>query len=167
MYLNSKLKKVIKTNLIEKISGKKVKKGERERVAIIRVFSGVHKKYTPKRSSERFPSQVPHQNAFYGVGEREAEKMESQAGSNGDGSCIIEAAMEEGSMESYRYYLSRRTLLEMLTDRGYDVPPADLSRSLSDFRAVFGPNPEPSRLRVCFPLVTSPSKKVYSVLFSC
>ena len=134
---------------------------------IIRVFSGVHKKYTPKRSSERFPSQVPHQNAFYGVGEREAEKMESQAGSNGDGSCIIEAAMEEGSMESYRYYLSRRTLLEMLTDRGYDVPPAELSCSLSDFRAVFGPNPEPSRLRVCFPLITSPTKKVYSVLFSC
>ncbi|XP_059597515.1 DNA-directed RNA polymerase V subunit 5C isoform X3 [Vitis vinifera] len=91
--------------------------------------------------------------------EWESGKMESQAGSHGNGSCIT-ADMEQGSIESYRYYLSRRTLFQMLSDRGYNVPHSELTRSLSDFRASFGHNPDPSRLRICLPLISSPSKKI-------
>ncbi|XP_059597514.1 DNA-directed RNA polymerase V subunit 5C isoform X2 [Vitis vinifera] len=94
--------------------------------------------------------------------EWESGKMESQAGSHGNGSCIT-ADMEQGSIESYRYYLSRRTLFQMLSDRGYNVPHSELTRSLSDFRASFGHNPDPSRLRICLPLISSPSKKILVV----
>ncbi|CBI35146.3 unnamed protein product, partial [Vitis vinifera] len=118
-------------------------------------MSHEYNKKTPKRSLTH--SLPPNQSL-----EWESGKMESQAGSHGNGSCIT-ADMEQGSIESYRYYLSRRTLFQMLSDRGYNVPHSELTRSLSDFRASFGHNPDPSRLRICLPLISSPSKKILVV----
>ncbi|KAB1199577.1 hypothetical protein CJ030_MR0G020145 [Morella rubra] len=59
--------------------------------------------------------------------------------------------MNEGSVESYRSFLSRRTVLEMLRDRGYDVPDSELTRSLPSlpFRVRRQPRP---RLPPHFPL---------------
>ncbi|KAI7998817.1 DNA-directed RNA polymerase V subunit 5A [Camellia lanceoleosa] len=37
--------------------------------------------------------------------------------------------VDEGSKESLRYYLARRTLLEMLRDRGYAVSSSDIELS--------------------------------------
>ncbi|KAK7839425.1 dna-directed rna polymerase v subunit 5c [Quercus suber] len=51
------------------------------------------------------------------------------------GDCIT-SHVEEGSAESHRYYLSRRTVLEMLRDRGYEVPDSELTRSLAEFRSM-------------------------------
>ncbi|KAJ0101338.1 hypothetical protein Patl1_05401 [Pistacia atlantica] len=68
------------------------------------------------------------------------------------------------ALESYRYYLSLRTVLEMLNDRGYDIPSSQLSRSLAEFRSIFGDKPDIERLRFDFPLRSKPSKKML-VLF--
>ncbi|KAH9698434.1 DNA-directed RNA polymerase V subunit 5C [Citrus sinensis] len=62
-------------------------------------------------------------------------------GSGGGGECITRSShvMEGGgSLESYRYFLSRRTVLQMLNDRGYAVPNSELTRSLTEFRFTFG-----------------------------
>ena len=63
-------------------------------------------------------------------------------------------------MESYRFYLSRRTAMEMLSDRGCDVSDSDLSLSLTEFHSQFGPNPDLQQLRICVSLRSNPSKKV-------
>lgn len=65
-----------------------------------------------------------------------------------------------GSLESYRYYLSRRTVLQMLNDRGYAVPNSELTRSLTEFRFTFGDKSDLESLRLCLPLRSNPSKKV-------
>ncbi|KAL4370597.1 hypothetical protein AHAS_Ahas06G0081700 [Arachis hypogaea] len=57
------------------------------------------------------------------------------------GECLI-GYFEEGSHESHRYYLSRRTTLEMLKDRGYSIPASEIDLSLSQFRAIHG-------IRIC------------------
>ncbi|KAK2990078.1 hypothetical protein RJ640_002202, partial [Escallonia rubra] len=77
----------------------------------------------------------------------------------GENPCITSLA-DNGTVESLRYYLARRTLLEMLRDRGYDVPESELTRSLSDFRTVFGDKPDLERLRVSASLRSQPSRKV-------
>nr|GLL24905.1 DNA-directed RNA polymerase V subunit 5C [Ipomoea trifida] len=75
------------------------------------------------------------------------------------GSCIT-SFIDRGSVESHRYFLARRTLLEMLRDRGYAVPDSELCRSLSDFRSSFGDRPAPDRLRFSTHRTTSPTKKI-------
>ncbi|CAL9004395.1 unnamed protein product [Prunus brigantina] len=72
----------------------------------------------------------------------------------------ITSHVVEGSMESYRFYLSRRTAMEMLSDRGCDVSDSDLSLSLTEFHSQFGPNPDLQQLRICVSLRSSPSKKI-------
>ncbi|WCJ39045.1 DNA-directed RNA polymerases I II and III subunit RPABC1 [Euphorbia peplus] len=70
---------------------------------------------------------------------------------NGDGGvvgkCMTEI-IDGGSIESLRYYLSRRTVLEMLRDRGYAVSELDLTRSLHDFRTEFTNKIELERLQI-------------------
>ncbi|KAF5729314.1 RNA polymerase II fifth largest subunit putative isoform 2 [Tripterygium wilfordii] len=82
-------------------------------------------------------------------------------GNGGDGrlECMTSFVFK-GSVQSYRYYLSRRTVLEMLRDRGYDVADAELIRSQTEFRAVFGEDPDLERLRIRVSLRSDPRKKI-------
>ncbi|ESR33991.1 DNA-directed RNA polymerase V subunit 5C [Citrus sinensis] len=87
-------------------------------------------------------------------------------GGGGGGECITRSShvMEGGgSLESYRYYLSRRTVLQMLNDRGYAVPNSELTRSLTEFRFTFGDKSDLESLRLCLPLRSNPSKKMLVV----
>lgn len=68
--------------------------------------------------------------------------------------------IDDGSVESHRYYLSRRTTLEMLKDRGYDIPSEEINLTLSQFRDMHGSNPNPDRLRLTLTHSSIPSKRV-------
>ncbi|GFY98159.1 eukaryotic rpb5 RNA polymerase subunit family protein [Actinidia rufa] len=49
----------------------------------------------------------------------------------------LSSYVDDGSTESHRYYLSRRTALEMLRDRGYSVPASEVELSLSKTSVPF------------------------------
>uniref|UniRef100_A0A5B7C8A6 Putative DNA-directed RNA polymerase V subunit 5C isoform X1 n=1 Tax=Davidia involucrata TaxID=16924 RepID=A0A5B7C8A6_DAVIN len=72
----------------------------------------------------------------------------------------IASFIDHGTIESHRYYLARQTIFEMLSDRGYGVPDSELSRSLTEFRSVFGDKPNLERLRISASLRSNPSKKI-------
>ncbi|GKE67973.1 DNA-directed RNA polymerase V subunit 5C, partial [Tanacetum coccineum] len=72
--------------------------------------------------------------------------------------CIISKG-DTGAVESHRYYLARKTVLEMLRDRGCVVDDSEVERTLSEFRSVFGEKPDVDHLRVSVPLLSRPSKK--------
>lgn len=77
--------------------------------------------------------------------------------------CIVEMEISGGggSVDSIRYFECRRTVLEMLSDRGYAVPPSDLTTtSLLEFRSLFGQLPKPEALGLCVSLRSNPSIKV-------
>ncbi|XXG64699.1 hypothetical protein AAC387_Pa05g2582 [Persea americana] len=74
-------------------------------------------------------------------------------------SCICNM-VDKGSAESHRYYLARRTALEMLKDRGYDITDSDILVTLPEFRSIYGEKPDLERLRISASLVSQPSKKV-------
>ncbi|KAF5204399.1 DNA-directed RNA polymerases I, II, and III subunit RPABC1 [Thalictrum thalictroides] len=74
-------------------------------------------------------------------------------------SCLS-SFIDTGSRESHRYYLARRTTLEMLRDRGYDVPTSEIDLSLQEFRSVFSQQPNLEQLRISVPLLSDPTKKV-------
>ncbi|XP_020221110.1 DNA-directed RNA polymerase V subunit 5A [Cajanus cajan] len=72
--------------------------------------------------------------------------------------------VDRGSTESHRYFLSRRTVLEMLHDRGYDVlHHASLTPSLNDFRSRFGQQPNHQALGFCVSHLSHPSNMVQVV----
>lgn len=75
------------------------------------------------------------------------------------GRCLS-SYVDEGSIDSHRYYLSRRTVLEMLRDRGYSIPSSEIDLSLSDFRAIHGESPDVERLRFSATHASDPSKRV-------
>ncbi|KAE9588629.1 hypothetical protein Lal_00003276 [Lupinus albus] len=72
----------------------------------------------------------------------------------------LSSFIDDGSIESHRYYLSRRTVLEMLKDRDYSVPSSDIEISLSEFRAIYGQNPDVERLRFSATHHSDPSKRI-------
>ncbi|OIW15473.1 hypothetical protein TanjilG_32877 [Lupinus angustifolius] len=72
----------------------------------------------------------------------------------------LSSFIDDGSIESHRYYLSRRTALEMLKDRGYSVPPSEIEISLSEFRVIHGQNPDVDRLRFSATHHSDPSKRI-------
>ncbi|XP_019077235.1 DNA-directed RNA polymerase V subunit 5A isoform X2 [Vitis vinifera] len=72
----------------------------------------------------------------------------------------LSSFVDEGRIESHRYYLARRTLLEMLRDRGYSIPALDIDISLQDFRSFYSQKPDPDRLRISAALRSDPSKKI-------
>ncbi|XP_071707428.1 DNA-directed RNA polymerase V subunit 5C [Rutidosis leptorrhynchoides] len=76
--------------------------------------------------------------------------------------CILNKA-DAGPPESHRYFLARRTVLQMLRDRGCVIDDSDLNRSLSEFRSAFGDQPDPDQLRICAPLSSKPSKKILAI----
>jgi DNA-directed RNA polymerase I, II, and III subunit RPABC1 len=74
--------------------------------------------------------------------------------------CISSMIDRGGSVESHRLFLARRTALEMLRDRGYSVPEAELARTLPEFRAWWADKPELERLAFSTTLAADPSNKV-------
>lgn len=85
--------------------------------------------------------------------------METAANGNPLGRCLS-SFMDQGTNESHRYYLARRTLLEMLHDRGYVIPQSELGQSLEEFRAIHSGNPDIERLRISSAHRSDPSKRV-------
>ena len=75
------------------------------------------------------------------------------------GGCIS-SMVDSGGVESQRLFLARRTALEMLRDRGYSVPEAELARTLPEFRAWWSENPEIERLSFSTTLASDVSNKV-------
>ncbi|URE35982.1 RNA polymerase Rpb5, C-terminal domain [Musa troglodytarum] len=73
--------------------------------------------------------------------------------------CLI-SFVDSGTVESHRYFLARRTLLEMLRDRGFPIPDDDLAISLPAFRARFGDNPKLEDLRISTTIPSNPPKKL-------
>lgn len=95
----------------------------------------------------------------------ESEGLAGEANGEAVGRCMS-SYVDQGSTESHRYYLAFKTAMEMLRDRGYSVAASDLSLSLSEFRAKYGPIVDYERLR--FPPFThrsDPSKRVNSSSF--
>ncbi|KAL6006774.1 hypothetical protein ACLOJK_032269 [Asimina triloba] len=74
-------------------------------------------------------------------------------------SCIC-SFVDDGSVESHRYFLARRTVLEMLRDRGYAVAPADLELTLPEFRSIYGQIPDVDRLLISTSLISNPIQKI-------
>ncbi|CAM0874354.1 unnamed protein product [Alopecurus aequalis] len=76
----------------------------------------------------------------------------------GVGGCIS-SMVDFGGAESQRLFLARRTALEMLRDRGYSVPEAELARTLPEFRAWWSESPEIERLSFSATLASDVSNK--------
>lgn len=76
------------------------------------------------------------------------------------GSHCLSSFIDTGSETSHRYYLARRTLLEMLRDRGYDAPVQDISLSLAEFREKYTENPSLDELRINLALRSDPFKRI-------
>ncbi|KAE9599768.1 putative DNA-directed RNA polymerase [Lupinus albus] len=72
----------------------------------------------------------------------------------------LSSFIDDGSIESHRYYLSRRTALEMLKDRDYSVPSSEIHISLSEFRAIHGQSPDLDRLRFSATHNSDSSKRI-------
>uniref|UniRef100_A0A0E0MJI1 RNA polymerase subunit H/Rpb5 C-terminal domain-containing protein n=1 Tax=Oryza punctata TaxID=4537 RepID=A0A0E0MJI1_ORYPU len=75
----------------------------------------------------------------------------------------IASMIDRGSVESHRLFLARRTAMEMLRDRGYSVPEAEIARTLPEFRAWWAEKPGIERLAFTTTLVSDTSKKVQLV----
>lgn len=69
-------------------------------------------------------------------------------------------SINKSSVESQKYYLARRTTMEMLRDRGYDVSDEDINLSLQQFRALYGERPDVDRLRISVQHRSNSSKRV-------
>ncbi|XP_072974997.1 DNA-directed RNA polymerase V subunit 5A-like [Typha angustifolia] len=77
--------------------------------------------------------------------------------------CCLSSMVDHGSVESHRYFLARRTLLEMLRDRGYAVDAAEIDRSLADFRAWWEEKPDLEHLAFSSHLLSDSSKEVHAI----
>lgn len=74
-------------------------------------------------------------------------------------SCLS-SLLDTGSVESHRYYLARKTLLEMLRDRGFAVPNCEIELPLEEFRAKHGDNLDVDGFRISSLHKDDPSIKV-------
>nr|KAJ0227170.1 hypothetical protein LSAT_V11C100009900 [Lactuca sativa] len=79
-------------------------------------------------------------------------------GGGGTGRCFS-SFVDEGSTESHRYYLSRRTLLEMLRDRGYHISNSEIEFTLQQFQDLHGQAVDVDRLRINASHVSEPDNK--------
>ncbi|KAL3370641.1 hypothetical protein AABB24_007611 [Solanum stoloniferum] len=66
---------------------------------------------------------------------------------NNLGTCLA-SFVDDGTVESHRYFLARRTILEMLKDRGFAIPNSEIDTTLQEFREKYGQTPDVERLRV-------------------
>ncbi|KAH1072991.1 hypothetical protein J1N35_025319 [Gossypium stocksii] len=87
-------------------------------------------------------------------------------GSKGEalGKCLS-GLVDDGSTESHRYYLSWRTVLEMLRDRGYAVPNTEIDLSLHEFCAIHGQSPDFDRLKLSVTHKIDSSKRMLVVFY--
>ncbi|CAN1132453.1 DNA-directed RNA polymerase V subunit 5A [Linum perenne] len=69
----------------------------------------------------------------------------------------LSSYIDDGSPETHRYFLARKTVLEMLKDRGYYVPASDISVSLQEFRSIHDQNIDVERLKFSATHQTDPS----------
>ncbi|KAL1220766.1 DNA-directed RNA polymerases IV and V subunit 5B [Cardamine amara subsp. amara] len=69
-------------------------------------------------------------------------------------------SIDKSSVESHRYYLARRTTMELLRDRGYEVSDEHVNLSLQDFRALYGECPDVDQLRISAQHCSDSSKKI-------
>lgn len=83
-----------------------------------------------------------------------------------EGGGCLSSFVDQGTVESHRLFLARRTVLEMLRDRGYVLAPTDLELTLSSFRSLYGQYPDLERIRISTNLGSDPSKKVPPSPFS-
>ncbi|CAN0890527.1 DNA-directed RNA polymerase V subunit 5A [Linum grandiflorum] len=72
----------------------------------------------------------------------------------------LSSYIDDASPETHRYFLARRTVLEMLKDRGYYVPASDISVSLQEFRSIHDQNVDVERLKFSAAHQTDPSKRM-------
>lgn len=56
--------------------------------------------------------------------------------------------VDDGTVESHRYFLARKTMLEMLKDRGFAIPNSEIETTLQEFREKYGQRPDVERLRI-------------------
>lgn len=63
------------------------------------------------------------------------------------GPCLS-SFIDDGTVESHRYFLARRTMLEMLKDRGFAIPNSEIDNTLQEFREKYGQRPDVERLRI-------------------
>ncbi|XP_010922166.1 DNA-directed RNA polymerase V subunit 5A isoform X1 [Elaeis guineensis] len=71
--------------------------------------------------------------------------------------------VDQGSVESCRYFLARRTVLEMLRDRGYPIPAEQINLTLDEFRSEYGESPDRNRLSLSYSLSSQPNNKVHVI----
>ncbi|KAL4203773.1 hypothetical protein AMTRI_Chr01g129680 [Amborella trichopoda] len=72
--------------------------------------------------------------------------------------------LDRGSVESHRLFRARKTVFEMLRDRGYSVSDNDLSMTLPHFRELYGEEPDTSQLTITTAMDRDPSQRIM-VLF--
>ncbi|KAG2683586.1 hypothetical protein I3760_10G038100 [Carya illinoinensis] len=101
---------------------------------------------------------MEEQDGLEGEGEGEGE------GNGGILGPCLTSYVDPGTSESHRYYLARRTVMEMLRDRGYVVPNSEVELSLQDFRDIHGQNPDLERLRISTTLRSDPLKRITDML---
>ncbi|KAL5743763.1 hypothetical protein ACOSQ2_026879 [Xanthoceras sorbifolium] len=89
--------------------------------------------------------------------------VESQRDDGEASESCLSGFVDQGSKETHRYYLARTTVLEMLRDRGYDVPDSEINLSLQEFRAIHGQDPDVDRLRISVNHKSDPSKRMLVV----
>ncbi|GAB4851730.1 DNA-directed RNA polymerase V subunit 5A [Ancistrocladus abbreviatus] len=89
----------------------------------------------------------------------DGDGMDGEINGEMTGRCLS-SYVDEGTVESHRYFLARRTILEMLRDRGYAVPTSQIDLSLPEFRSTYGPLPDPDRLRISTSLRSDPDIKI-------
>lgn len=74
----------------------------------------------------------------------------------------LSKSLDESRVDSHSYYLARRTTMEMLRDRGYDISNEDINLTLHEFRALYGDRPNVDRLRISAQHCSDSSRKVNS-----
>ncbi|CAH8385418.1 unnamed protein product [Eruca vesicaria subsp. sativa] len=75
----------------------------------------------------------------------------------------LSKSLDDTRVDSHSYYLARRTTMEMLRDRGYDVLNEDINLTLQEFRALYGERPNVDRLRISAQHCSDSSKKIVVV----
>nr|AJA90777.1 DNA-directed RNA polymerase IV fifth largest subunit [Ginkgo biloba] len=79
-------------------------------------------------------------------------------------SCI-DRFIDKGSVNSHRLFRVRRTVFQMLEDRGYTVTDSDLNTTLEQFRVNFGQEPNREHLFISTRSRADPRDKIF-VFFS-